>query len=382
MKRIIIANLLLVYTFLNFHEALAISEEIKSKVLSRKEPVIILIIFVLFLIGFMLWIFLRKKKYSSAGWIEYKVEDGESLDSLAKKHEVDWRILAKVNKIRAPYALEIGQDILVPPVAISAEKPSSSSFEEDWEKTKAADVYVNERKNIMEEAEKKSYIKKLKTNVKNKAAEKKYIIDEISMKNEEPIIIDKAKNNDKKGDIYKKIIIILLLLILLAGLVGISSFCVAMFLKAKNELNANNRVSISSIEKSPATEEKNNKEMADANLQPEDNIKTEDSKTENDMKNEDKKPADIGVKVLNGGAAAGSAGIVKGVLIGKGYGKTEAQNAEKDIYQGVVVYYGDSLESEANEVKEILKSKYPKTEIKQALTDEEKLSEIVVILGK
>jgi hypothetical protein len=267
-------------------------------------------------------------------------------------------------------------------VAISAEKPSSSSFEEDWEKTKAADVYVNERKNIMEEAEKKSYIKKLKTNVKNKAAEKKYIIDEISMKNEEPIIIDKAKNNDKKGDIYKKIIIILLLLILLAGLVGISSFCVAMFLKAKNELNANNRVSISSIEKSPATEEKNNKEMADANLQPEDNIKTEDSKTENDMKNEDKKPADIGVKVLNGGAAAGSAGIVKGVLIGKGYGKTEAQNAEKDIYQGVVVYYGDSLESEANEVKEILKSKYPKTEIKQALTDEEKLSEIVVILGK
>ncbi len=47
-------------------------------------------------------------------WTKLTVTTGDSLTSIAKKHQVSWRKLAKVNKIKAPYSLSSGDTLLVP----------------------------------------------------------------------------------------------------------------------------------------------------------------------------------------------------------------------------------------------------------------------------
>jgi hypothetical protein len=94
------------------------------------------------------------------------------------------------------------------------------------------------------------------------------------------------------------------------------------------------------------------------------------------------KPAEIKISILNGGAAAGTAGKVKTLLVGQGYKLAEAKNAEGDAYVGTIIYYIEGLSKNAETVKEVLKVKYPKAETKAAATTEEKSADIVIILGK
>lgn len=57
-------------------------------------------------------LFLRRKL--SASWEKYEVQERDTLQSLAKSHKVNWRLIARVNKLRAPYHLETGTWIRVP----------------------------------------------------------------------------------------------------------------------------------------------------------------------------------------------------------------------------------------------------------------------------
>jgi LysM repeat protein len=47
--------------------------------------------------------------------VSYQVVEGETLMSIAKKAGADWKKVAKINKIKAPYEVTKGQKILVPP---------------------------------------------------------------------------------------------------------------------------------------------------------------------------------------------------------------------------------------------------------------------------
>ena len=89
------------------------------------------------------------------------------------------------------------------------------------------------------------------------------------------------------------------------------------------------------------------------------------------------------IKVLNGGAAKGSATTAAEVLKKEGYTKVATGNTVKD-YVGVVVYYAAGLEKEAGVVKTALIKAYPKVEVKAALKDNTETSQavITVILGK
>ena len=73
--------------------------------------------FVMLLIGVPLTILRRKrkKKFAGEGWRRYIVKDGDNLSNLTKKYGVNWKVFVKINKIKAPYALEPGQRVLVPP---------------------------------------------------------------------------------------------------------------------------------------------------------------------------------------------------------------------------------------------------------------------------
>lgn len=44
----------------------------------------------------------------------YKVKDNESLQSIAKKYDVSWKVIARLNKLRAPYHIEPGQVLKIP----------------------------------------------------------------------------------------------------------------------------------------------------------------------------------------------------------------------------------------------------------------------------
>ncbi len=67
----------------------------------------------LILIVFAIY-YLRKRKYSGKGWITYKVKEGDDIIKVAAMHNVDWEMLAKTNKIKAPYFLMKGMTILTP----------------------------------------------------------------------------------------------------------------------------------------------------------------------------------------------------------------------------------------------------------------------------
>lgn len=72
------------------------------------------LVFILVLI--LLWGLSRKRnKWIKAEWVKFSVKPGDSIKSLAQKHDVSWRLLAKVNKIKPPYELKSGSIIKVPP---------------------------------------------------------------------------------------------------------------------------------------------------------------------------------------------------------------------------------------------------------------------------
>jgi hypothetical protein len=64
-------------------------------------------------IALIIW---RIKKYSGKGWVEYEVQKGENIQTIADDHPgYSWKTIAKVNKLKSPYLLQAGQVILVPP---------------------------------------------------------------------------------------------------------------------------------------------------------------------------------------------------------------------------------------------------------------------------
>lgn len=91
----------------------------------------------------------------------------------------------------------------------------------------------------------------------------------------------------------------------------------------------------------------------------------------------------IAIKVLNGGAAKGSAGTVAAVLQKEGFTSVSVGNTLAD-FTGVTVYFASGLESAAGVVRTVLMSSYPKAEIKPVVTTnkETTAAPLTIILGK
>ncbi|MCK5460040.1 LysM peptidoglycan-binding domain-containing protein [Candidatus Parcubacteria bacterium] len=64
---------------------------------------------------FLFWLYRRRKKWIKKDWVEYKVKSGEDINLLAKRFDVSWKLLTKVNKLKPPYTLKVGEKINVPP---------------------------------------------------------------------------------------------------------------------------------------------------------------------------------------------------------------------------------------------------------------------------
>lgn len=48
-------------------------------------------------------------------WTSYTVKEGDTITTVAGKYEVSWKRLASANKLKAPYALQAGEKLKVPP---------------------------------------------------------------------------------------------------------------------------------------------------------------------------------------------------------------------------------------------------------------------------
>lgn len=82
-----------------------------SQALVIELGVLLLLIFMLYI----LWLSAKRRKWIKDHWVEYRVRADEDINAIAKKYEISWKLIAKVNKLKAPYVLNAGDKIKVPP---------------------------------------------------------------------------------------------------------------------------------------------------------------------------------------------------------------------------------------------------------------------------
>ena len=282
-----------------------------------KEVAVAGAVLLLIFAGIFSWKLYRKKKYGGVGWVEYAVQEGDDINKLAGKFNIDWKVLVKTNKLKAPYLLEAGKTILAPP--LPGKEESESPKENPAESPSAS---VSEDKPALAEAsEGKSTLEQKIASIYLPEVQKDEVV--------------KEETEETKFSWWKKIIPGEKTILIAGGVVIFAALVlVIVWLVKENkkykEINA--KLSITSMGGGGGS-----KEM-------EESKKTEEEKAEIiTPASEQKKiiPAEISVKVLNGGAAPGAAGKIKDFLVEKGYVKAEAANTEERDKTGATVFYQD-----------------------------------------
>jgi len=66
--------------------------------------------------GIICYVIWRRRQFANLhqATVGYKVRSGDDIQVLAEKLDIDWRTLAKLNNMKAPYTLHVGQMIRVP----------------------------------------------------------------------------------------------------------------------------------------------------------------------------------------------------------------------------------------------------------------------------
>lgn len=89
---------------------------------------------------------LYRRRWIRKTWVEYSVQSTDDIKQVAEQHKVSWKLLVKVNHLRAPYTLHAGDMLRVPhmltdePIAESAEESNISA------KTEKSDAALGKQK--------------------------------------------------------------------------------------------------------------------------------------------------------------------------------------------------------------------------------------------
>lgn len=73
---------------------------------------------VLCILLLLAWVAQQRRSSIKRHWISYQVKKGETLQSLAKRWNVSWQLLAKANRLRPPYELLARQTLKAPPQSL------------------------------------------------------------------------------------------------------------------------------------------------------------------------------------------------------------------------------------------------------------------------
>lgn len=81
------------------------------------EATLIYIFVTLLIVISILWRFIsrRRSKQLLKKWVNYHPMSGEDIQAIARKYEVSWKLLAKMNKLKAPYVISPHTTLKVPP---------------------------------------------------------------------------------------------------------------------------------------------------------------------------------------------------------------------------------------------------------------------------
>lgn len=309
--------------------------ELTLWVIPWREITIFILITGLIVSGYWLWRRNHKKKYGGLGWVEYKVKKNDDLSKLVAKFKVDWKVFTKTNKLKAPYILSPGQVILVPPSGVKKTKKQDEDNLADDNQDDGGD------------------------NIPENKPEAVVVYDKITEK------IKKTRNNLDflKNSKVRNIILAIIGALLLLG----AFFAVWKIAQNKKETEIKEKISITSLGAGGGEVKKEESVPAKEKEEP---LKA-------------KAPQEVTVKILNGGAAPGTAGKIKDFLVSKDYIQTEAKNAADNEHTGTIIFYKEDVsKKEAEWIKEMLAGKEIRAEIKLAESEEEKSADIVIILGK
>lgn len=182
--------------------------------------------------------------------------------------------------------------------------------------------------------------------------------------------------------IKENIILSAMAVLILAMIAGTGYWIWTKFASPREE----NKVSITNLTEESKTEESKNKNNIQAESASSADKEAAPPAAEEPAYSADKEktilPAEVNVKVLNGGAPPGSAAKIRDLLKTKGYTKIEAANANLSSYAGVNIYYRAEFKSEAEKIKEALAVQYKVIEMKEGTNAKEASGDVVVILGR
>lgn len=340
------------------------SNMIKKWFIPWREIVAALLVLVILGAVYWVWFVYNKKKYGGVGWVAYKVKKTDTIANLAEKCKVDWKILVKTNRMKAPYLLTPGEDILIPGgvagMAISETKGKKSKKEDVLE---AESEPQEEKKTRAKKAEKgKEAVAADEPAAKAKNASKS------RTKNIEIGMFAKKKKieMEKTKAAYVKY-----LWIALGLLVVIAVVVVAFLLGRSGTQDASTKESLSSaVNNVPSSQGAQNQDPSSSGSSQSSAPAKIDAAT-------------LDVKVLNLGAAPGSAKKIKDFLVDKGYSKAAADNGQGDNVKGNTVYFkSDSLAEEASKIKDLLSTKKIEASVSKADGSSGQSGDIVVVLGE
>jgi hypothetical protein len=100
------------------------------------------------IIFLLLKIFIKKKrkKWIMKNWVQYKARKNDDINSLSEKFDVNWKLLAKTNKLKAPYIIKSGDILKVPPKPKKT-KEKKSSKKPTVSKSSKSDAVKKPKKN-------------------------------------------------------------------------------------------------------------------------------------------------------------------------------------------------------------------------------------------
>jgi len=77
----------------------------------------------------LIFVSIKRKHWIQRNWVAYEAKEEDDIKSLAEKYNVSWKVLAKANKLSAPYTIHKAQDLIVPPTEVveeETEKPKKN----------------------------------------------------------------------------------------------------------------------------------------------------------------------------------------------------------------------------------------------------------------
>lgn len=97
----------------NDENLITLTEE--KRIFIMPHPLLLAAVILLLFAGLLwaLWLIAARKKVNSQ-WEEYTVKKNDTVQSIAQARETSWKKLARVNSLKAPYALEAKTKLLVP----------------------------------------------------------------------------------------------------------------------------------------------------------------------------------------------------------------------------------------------------------------------------